>query len=124
MTAAEPAERSEQHVAPIYRAAITTMTWGFRSAAALLMLGLLLALVKGESLERRVDSLEDSVPAILDGKAAGFIDLAILTIMVTPLFTVTAVALGFHRAGDRRYAVCSLLVLGILGISVVLSLIR
>jgi uncharacterized membrane protein len=61
---------------------------------------------------------------LLDGKAAGIIDLAILALMITPLATVITVAAGFFRAGDRRYGWLSVLVLGILGISVVLSLLR
>lgn len=125
MSATTPVPNADdQRIAPIYRSAITVMTWGFRIAAALLIAGLAVAAAKREVIGHRVDPFREILPKIFDGKAAGIIDLAILAIMVTPLVTVVVVAVGFHRAGDRRYARCSLLVLGILGISVVLSLLR
>jgi uncharacterized membrane protein len=115
---------NDERTAPIYRSAITTMTWGFRIAAAILMVGLAVALAKQEELEHQVDPFADILPAILDGKAAGIIDLAIVAIMLTPLITVVTVAIGFRRIGDRRYTLCSFLVLCILGVSVLLSLLR
>lgn len=114
----------DAQTAPIYQAAVTTMTWGFRAAAALLVLGLVVALARRESISHQANPFADIIPSILDGEAAGIIDLAIIAIMVTPLITVVTVALGFRRIGDRRYARCSYLVLGILGVSVALSLIR
>jgi uncharacterized membrane protein len=115
---------NDERTAPIYRSAITTMTWGFRIAAAILMVGLAVALAKQEELEHQVDPFADILPAILDGKAAGIIDLAIVAIMLTPLITVVTVLVGFRRIGDRRYTLCSFLVLCILGVSVLLSLLR
>jgi len=115
---------NDERTAPIYRSAITTMTWGFRIAAGILMIGLVVALAKHEELEHQADPFADILPAILDGKAAGIIDLAIVSIMLTPLITVVTVAIGFRRIGDRRYTLCSFLVLGILGVSVLLSLVR
>jgi uncharacterized membrane protein len=125
MSATAPMQNpDDQRIAPIYRSAIRVMTWGFRIAAALLIVGLAVAAAKREAIGHRVDPFRQIFPNIIDGKAAGIIDLAILAIMVTPLVTVIVVAVGFQRAGDRRYALCSFLVLGILGISVVLSLLR
>ena len=100
------------------------MTWGFRIAAGILVTGLAVALAKQEALEHRADPFADVFPAILDGESSGIIDLAIIAIMLTPLVTAVTVAAGFRRIGDRRYTICSFLVLGILGISVLLSLVR
>ena len=61
---------------------------------------------------------------VLSGNASGVIDLAILWFMATPVVTVIAVAVGFLRLGDRRYALLSLVVLIILGASIALSLLR
>jgi len=61
---------------------------------------------------------------VLDGKASGIVDLAILCLMATPVATVFVVALGFFRIGDRRYGLLSLIVLGVLAISISLSLFR
>ena len=117
-------ESHDEQLAPVYRAAITVMTWGFRVGAALLVLGLAVAAAKRESLQHSVDPFVDIIPKILDGKAAGIIDLALVVIMATPLLTVVTVATSLKRVGDRRYAMISFMVLGILAISVVLSLLR
>ncbi|MCC6791628.1 MAG: DUF1634 domain-containing protein [Thermomicrobiales bacterium] len=115
---------NEEQLAPVYRAAIAVMTWGFRIGAALLVVGLAVAAAKRESIRNEVDPFADILPKIFDGEAAGIIDLAIVVLMATPLLTVIAVALAFRRAGDRRYANASLMVLGVLAISVILSLLR
>lgn len=125
MSATTPSpDRRSDPLAPIYRSAIAVLTWGFRTGAALLVVGLVVAAAKRESIAREVDPFTEIFPKIIDGKASGIIDLAILAIMVTPLVTVVTVAVGFHRAGDRRFAIVSLCVLCILGVSVVLSLLR
>ncbi len=109
---------------PIYRSAITVLSWGFRLGAALLAVGLIVAAIKGEALERKAEAFPDIIPAVLDGKASGIVDLAILCLMATPVATVFVVALGFFRIGDRRYGLLSLIVLGVLAISISLSLFR
>jgi uncharacterized membrane protein len=116
--------QQDDRLAPVYRAAITVMTWGFRTGAALLVIGLAIAAAKRESINHEVDPFSEIFPNIFDGKAAGIIDLAILALMVTPLITVVTVAVGFRRAGDRRCSHLSFVVLGILGISVLLSMLR
>lgn len=125
MSSVTPAtEPQDEQLAPVFRAAIAVMTWGFRIGAALLVLGLAVAAAKRESLQHEVDPFVDIIPKILDGKAAGIIDLAIVVLMATPLLTVISVAFSFRRVGDRRYATISFMVLGILAISVLLSLLR
>lgn len=122
--ATAPAPPANAELAPVYRAAIVVLTWGFRIGAAILTVGLLVALAKREDLNREVDPFSEVVPKILEGEAAGIIDLAILTLMATPLATVLVVATGFYRAGDRRYGALSLLVLAVLCVSVALTLLR
>jgi uncharacterized membrane protein len=107
---------------PLYSAAVAVLTWGFRLGAALLAVGIALALVRGEPLNREANPFSEVLPAVLDGRAAGVVDLAILWFMVTPVATVVVVAAGFLRAGDRRYALLSLLVLAVLGVSIALAL--
>lgn len=124
----EAIEEAEHHpvsaLPAISQAAVTSLTWGFRLAAALLVLGLALAAIKQESLGERTDPFIEIFPAILDGKARGIVDLAIVTLMATPVVTTLVVAVGFFREGDRRYGLLSLTVLVVLGISVSLSLFR
>jgi hypothetical protein len=124
----EALEEAEHHpvsaLPPIAQAAIKSLTWGFRLGAALLVLGLAVALITREPLGERTDPFVDVLPTIVDGHANGIIDLAILTLMATPVVTTLVVAIGFFREGDRRYGTLSLIVLVVLGISVSLSLIR
>lgn len=117
------AARTER-LAPLYDAAVRTFFWGFRLGAALLALGLVVALVKGEPLGREADPISEVLAQARAGNASGIIDLAILWFMLTPVATTIVVAVSFWRLGDRRYALLSLIVLAILGASIALALNR
>lgn len=120
---AELAARTER-LEPLYDAAVKTLFWGFRLGAALLALGIVVALVKGEPLGHEADPIPDVIAMVRAGYASGIIDLAILWFMLTPVVTVIVVAASFWRLGDRRYALLSLIVLAILGASIALALNR
>ncbi len=120
---AELAARTER-LEPLYDAAVKTLFWGFRLGAALLALGIVVALVKREPLGHEADPIPEVVAMVRAGYASGIIDLAILWFMLTPVATVIVVAASFWRLGDRRYALLSLIVLAILGASVALALNR
>jgi uncharacterized membrane protein len=120
---AELAARTER-LEPLYDAAVKTLFWGFRLGAALLAMGIVVALVKGEPLGHEADPIPDVIAMVRAGYASGIIDLAILWFMLTPVATVIVVAASFWRLGDRRYALLSLVVLAILGVSVALALNR
>lgn len=109
---------------PIYRAAITVLTWGFRIGAAILGVGLFVAIIRQESLRRNAESYPDILPSVFDGEASGIISLAIIVLVATPVVTVLRVGIGFFRIGDRRFGLLSLIVLGVLGVSISLSLFR
>jgi uncharacterized membrane protein len=113
-----------ERLAPLYHAARTLFYWGFRIGAAILALGMVVALVKREPIGHEADSFGDLAVALRAGHASGIIDLAILWFMATPVVTVLVVAVSFWRLGDRRYALLSLVVLAILGVSIGLSLNR
>jgi uncharacterized membrane protein len=117
------AARTER-LEPLYDAAVKTLFWGFRLGAALLALGVVVALVKREPLGHEADPIPDVIAMVRAGYASGIIDLAILWFMLTPVATVIVVAVGFWRLGDRRYALLCLIVLAILGASVTLALNR
>lgn len=104
----------------VYQGARLSLMVGFRVAAVLLAVGLILAIVRGESLSEETISIPDIPAALLDGETSAFIDLAILTLIVTPVFTSVVVALAFARIGDRLYMAVSLIVLAILSVSLIL----
>ena len=117
------AARTER-LAPLYDAAVRTFTWGFRLGAALLAVGIVAALVKGEPLGHEADPFGEVLAAVRAGYASGIIDLAILWFMLTPVAATIVVAVSFWRLGDRRYTLLCLVVLAILGASITLALNR
>lgn len=131
ITGAEPIEveisilaaRTER-LAPLYDAAVKTFVWGFRIGAAILALGVVVAVLKGEPLGREADPISEVLAEVRAGHAAGIIDLAILWFMLTPVAATIVAALSFWRLGDRRYAALSLAVLAVLGVSIALALNR
>lgn len=120
---AELMQRTER-LAPLYDEARALFTWGFRIGAAILALGIVLALIRGEPLQRTAAPLSEIPAALLAGSAGGVVDLAIFWFMATPVVTVVVVAASFWRLGDRRYALLSLAVLVILAASIGLALYR
>ncbi len=107
---------------PLVAAVAATLTWGFRLGAALLTIGLALALWRREPLGTEVDPFGEVVPALLAGRTEGVVELAIIWLMGVPVLAVVVVLIGFVRLGDRRSAVTSLLVLLVLGVSIGLAL--
>lgn len=116
--------RRTEQLAPLYDAAWFIFTWGFRIGAAILALGVLVALAKREPIGHEAAPIGSVLSAVAAGQAAGIIDLAILWFMATPVVTVLVVAVSFWRMGDRRYTLLSLVVLAILGVSIALALNR
>ncbi len=111
-------------LALVYDAARTSLTWGFRIGAAFLTVGIIVALARQEPLRSEAQPLPDLIPALFDGRASALVELAILSIISTPVMTALVIAAGFLRIGDKLYAMLSLLVLMILGTSIVLALVR
>ena len=118
---ASPLHLRQQELDPVYAALRALLVWGFRIGAALLLLGIALSVVTGEPLHQAADPFRDVVPAVLAGKAAGVVDLAILWLMTVPVLAVILVAAGFARIGDWRYAVASALVLATLAASTLVT---
>jgi uncharacterized membrane protein len=109
-------------LAELARTTIVVLTWGFRIGALMLTLGLVLALLTREPLHTVADPFDEVLPAVVMGRAAGMVDLAILWLMATPVMAVLMVAIGFFRLRDLRYTIVSLLVLAVLGVSIGLAL--
>lgn len=119
---AAPIPTGQSDLDPLYRALGFVLTWGFRLTAALLALGLVLAATQGDDLSEEAESLPRIAEHLFDGDSGALFDLAIVAMVLTPVVAVVVVAIGFLRLGDRRYALASLFVLAILGISIAISL--
>lgn len=118
----EALQRRYDELAPLHRASIAVLTWGFRIGAALLAVGLIFSLIRGEALHRVSEPFADVLPGVLRGDPTAVVDLALLWFMVIPVITVVVVGFGFLRLKDGRYAALSLLVLAVLGASIWLAL--
>lgn len=116
--------RRTEQLTPLYDAAWFIFTWGFRIGAAILALGVVVALARREPIGHEAAPIGTVLASVAAGQASGIIDLAILWFMATPVVTVLVVAVSFWRMGDRRYALLSLVVLAILGVSIALALSR
>jgi hypothetical protein len=116
-----PLVRRSEELTPLYEAVRLLLTWGFRLGAALLVIGIVLAVLQRQPLNVAVDPFGEIVPNILAGHAAGVIDLAIIWLIAIPALAVLVTAAGFFRLHDWRYAVASLLVLALLVVSVLIT---
>lgn len=110
--------------ATLYANVTQVLRIGFRIAAGLLILGLAVAVVRQEPLERETNTLSEIPSSLANLHSAAFIDLAIITMVITPVVAVVAIYLGFRQSGERFFARCAAGVLAILGCSIVLAIIR
>jgi uncharacterized membrane protein len=108
----------------IYRNTARTLQIGFRLAAGLLLCGIAIAIIRSQPLATSTGSLGELPGELARFDSQGFIDLAIITIVLTPLAAVIVIWRGFKRAGELRYAAYSLGVVAVLLCSIALSLIR
>lgn len=106
----------------IRRRVTRVLETGFRVAAAIMTIGLVLALVQREPLPDTMGQPRDLVSGLSSADPGSIIGLGIVTIILTPIVSTTAIAWTFYSQGDRRYATISGLVLLILLASIGLSL--
>lgn len=117
-------ERRENILLPIITQVIQVLRWGFRATAALMLVGVAIIIATSEQIATAVDPLEEIPGEIAAFNGSGFVDLGILVLLLTPVFAVATVAIGFHRIGDRRYALYASIVLMVLGLSIAAALLR
>lgn len=108
----------------VYKDVSRVLRIGFRIAAALLVTGLVIALIRQEALAREVDSFSKIPRALIELRARGFIDLAIIAIVLTPVAAVVTIWRGFRAQGEDRFASYTLGVLAVLTASIALALLR
>ena len=97
--------------------------WGFRLSAALLLIGLIVSAIRGESLHTSMESVPELIDEIAEGRGRGIVGFGILVMLVTPIAGTVAIVLANIRIGDRRYTLITLSVLVILIASALVALI-
>ncbi len=118
---------TEQHIPredAIYTAAARSLRIGFVLTAIVLGVGIAWSLIDRHPLSSEVLPFREIPGALADGDPSAVIDIAILLMMLTPVFTVLTIALNFSRLGERKFVSLSLGVLAILVTSIVISLLR
>ena len=106
----------------LYRRIVGVMNAGFTIAIGLMLAGLLVGLVTGEHVERDTDRLRDVLPGVLALRAQDIVELGILVLIATPAAYVVVALLTFLRNHDWLFAAVCLALLGILSLSVGLTL--
>jgi hypothetical protein len=95
--------------------------WGFRISAALLLVGLIVAAIRGESLPESLESVPDLLDEVAEGRGRAIAGLGILVMLVTPIVGTLSVVLSCFSIGDRRYGMITLAVLAILILSALVA---
>lgn len=108
----------------VYRIARRALIAGFGVTVALAAAALVLVGVSGDPIAESTMALSDLPAAVRDGDPSAVAEMAIFTIVLTPILTTLCVIGGFVRIGDRRYAAISVLVLLVLSGSMVVALLR
>lgn len=118
----EPGPGSVRRQTVLYRRIIGVMNAGFLIAIGLMLAGLLVGLVTGNHVERDTDRLRDVLPGVLTLQSQDIVELGILVLIATPAAYVVVALFTFLRNRDGLYALVCLALLGILSLSVGLSL--
>lgn len=101
---------------------VRILTVGFWSSVALIVAGVVVALIGGRPLGDEVAPLVDVVPSALDLNPQGLVDLGILLMLFTPSFYVVVSLVIFLRQRDRTFVVVCCALLAIVMVSVGLGL--
>ncbi len=105
----------------VSQGAIAVLSTGWKISFALIILGLVVALIRDEPLTNELGSFRDVLADLGKGRANGFLGIGILAMIISPIAATLTIMTGFFRIGDRRYAFISLGVLVILITSIVIA---
>jgi uncharacterized membrane protein len=121
MQHAQPAgERRRRTI--LYRRIVRVMNGGFLLAIGLMLAGLLAGVVTGDHIAKETDPLRDVLPGVLQFKAQDIVDLGIIVLLATPAAYVVVALVTFLRDRDLLFVAVCLALLGILALSVGLTL--
>lgn len=104
-------------------AAIKVLTTGWRLSFALIILGLVIAILRDESLATELGSISHVFDELKTGHSNGFLGLGILVMILSPIVSAATIAVNFFRIGDQRYGMITTAVFIVLMISIAVSFI-
>lgn len=98
------------------RAIAAVLRWGSYLSAGVLLVGIILV-VRTRNVPLQIGPglpLTEMGRALAAGNPYAVMQLGIVLLLLTPLVRIVTAAAAFARAGERRYALVSLVVLGLI----------
>jgi hypothetical protein len=121
----EATARGDQHAEPatrrltqLYRWIARILNGGFLLGAGLILLGLIVAIIRRETIQPESDPLLDVLPAALRLDPQGIVELGILALIATPVAYVLVSLVAFIRQRDALFVAVCVVLLAIIGSSV------
>lgn len=109
---APTAEVEDPQLEHLYDRTAQILAIGFWGSIAVIVAGLLVALVRGEGINDTTYHMERVLGQAVKLDASGLVDLGLLGLLLTPLAYVIAALLTFLRQRDWLFiAVCAVLIL-------------
>jgi uncharacterized membrane protein len=108
----------------INRATARILRWGFLLSAAMLVIGLIVTAIRGESLYTSLEGLPSLFDDLIHGHGPAIVGFGILVMVAAPIAATIGTMVAFIQLGDRRYALITAAVLVILLISAVSAALR
>lgn len=102
-------------------AAIKVLTTGWRLSFALIIAGLVIAILRDEPLSPELGAFGHIFDELVTGHSNGFLGIGILVMILSPIVASATIAINFFRIGDRRYGMITTAVFVILMISIAMS---
>lgn len=119
----EPLNHSPYDPSIVTDDAVRVLRWGFRISLGLILLGLVVGLIRDESLGSELGSPVRVFEQFIEGHSAGILGIGILVMIISPIAATISITIDFFRVKDIRYGYLSLAVVLILLASIAWSLI-
>ena len=106
---------------PLERTVQRVLQAGVAVSFTLMLVGIVLAVVRGEALAAHVVSPGDLWAGLVALDSAAYISLGLIVLIATPFVRVAGSLVAFLRLRDRRYALVTAAVLAVMCVSVVIG---
>jgi len=104
-------------------AAIKVLSTGWRLSFALIIVGLVIAILRDEPLVHELGSITHIFDQLMTGHSNGFLGLGILVMILSPIVSSATIAVSFFRIGDQRFGIITSAVFIVLVVSIAVSLV-
>lgn len=117
----EPAGPPAHVMDPLERTVQRVLRAGLAVSFVLMAAGIVLAVVRGQGLALLAVPLGELGAGLVAADSAAYLSLGLVVLIATPFVRVAGSLLAFVRLRDRRYALVTAVVLGVMCLSVLLG---